>query len=327
MTLARSVAGLDHCAMLLLYRALSGTRRAEQAITDLANQGVLPGHHSGLGHETIGVAIGLAVRDDDCVQPSHRSGMMLAHARGGYPLSEAVLHKFGRAPASSAQQPNRPRTLLGVGLVGSAVPMAVGVALADQLRGRDSVTVTFFGDGAANEGAVHEAMNLAGARRLPVLFVLENNGLAISLRARDSSAAADLSRRADGYGIARMQVDGQDALEVLAAARSALARARCGQGPTLLEVRIERWEPHAAGFPDLRDPAEIAAARANDGLRRLRETILNSNVAGSAQLDAIDADCASEVDAALTQAHRLGIATLEPPEYSDADAASQVYAP
>ncbi len=156
-----------------LYRALAGSRIAEQAITDLNKQGVLRGHHSGLGHEAIGVGVGFALRPDDCAQMSHRSGMMLAHARGGYSLREAVLSQFGRAPSCWTQIPGRPRVLTIVGLVGTWVPMSVGVAMADRLRGRDSVTVTFFGDGAANEGAVHEAMNLAGARRLPIVFVVE----------------------------------------------------------------------------------------------------------------------------------------------------------
>src|SRR5512141_2851076 len=173
---------LDNQQLCAMYRALAGSRMAEQAITDLARRGALSMHHSGLGHESIGVGVGMALRADDCAQLSHRSGLMLAHARGVCTLREAILAKFGRAPNFFGQIHGRARTLPGVGLVGSGIPLAVGVAMADRLRGKDTITVTFFGDGAANEGAVHEAMNLAGSKRLPIVFIAENNGIAISMR-------------------------------------------------------------------------------------------------------------------------------------------------
>ena len=110
-------------------RALTGARLAEQAITDLAKSGSIPGHHSGLGHEAIGVGVGCAMEPADCVALSHRSGMMLAHARGGFSLREAVLAQFGRVPSCFGPRPGGSRTLPAIGLVGSALPMAVGVAI------------------------------------------------------------------------------------------------------------------------------------------------------------------------------------------------------
>jgi TPP-dependent pyruvate/acetoin dehydrogenase alpha subunit len=317
----------DNNRLIAMYRALAGSRIAEAAITDLANRGVLPGHHSGLGHESIGVGVGFALRPDDCAQMSHRSGMMLAHARGGYSLHEAVLSKFGRAPSYTGQIPGRPRTLEVVGLVGTWVPMSVGIAMADRYRHRDTVTVTFFGDGAANEGAVHEAMNLAGALHLPIVFFLENNGMAISLPTSASTAAKDLASRADGYGMPAFRVDGQDPVAVYDAATSAVALARSGRGPSLVEVRITRWEPHAAGFADLRTTEELAAARRNDGVQRLRLRLVEGGVLSEAEAAAIETSCRAEVDAAVAEGVAAGALSPEPAPYTDADARRMVYAP
>lgn len=297
---------LDDDRLVALYRALVGSRLAEHAITDLNKKGILRGHHSGLGHEAIGVGVGFAVRADDCVQMSHRSGMMLAHARGGYSLREAVLSQFGRAPSPYAKREGRPRVLSIVGLVGTWVPMSVGVAMADRLRGRDTVTVTFFGDGAANEGAVHEAMNLAGARRLPIVFVVENNGFAVSMPVGEATAAEDFSSRAAGYGMPGVLVDGNDALEVYEVTERAIERARKGEGPTLIEARITRWEPHAHGIRDLRDREEMEAARERDGVGLLREALLARGVLSSEQADGIVAECQREVDAAVEEGQRPG---------------------
>lgn len=317
---------LEKDRLVAMYRALSGTRIAEQSITDLNKAGVLRGHHSGLGHEAVGVGVGFAVRPDDCVQPSHRSGMMLAHARGGYSLREAVLSQFGRAPSSFAQLPGRPRTLTIVGLVGTWVPMSVGIAMADRLRGKDTVTVTFFGDGAANEGAVHEAMNLAGARRLPVIFIIENNGMAVSMPTSEATAASDFAGRAAGYGMPGVLVDGHDPIGLYEVAEEAIGRARRGQGPTLIEAKLLRWEAHANGIADLRTPEQIAEAHARDGVRLLRENLVAQGVISAAEADAIDAACRAEVDAAIDEGKSLGFDMTVPEPIDEAAAWRLTYA-
>ena len=317
---------LDAERLIAMYRALVGTRRAEQAITDLNKQGVLRGHHSGLGHEAIGVGVGFAVRPDDCVQMSHRSGMMLAHARGGYSLRDAVLSQFGRGPSPYTQGEGIPRVLTIVGLVGTWVPMSVGIAMADKLRGKDSVTVTFFGDGAANEGAVHEAMNLAGSRRLPIVFVIENNGFAVSMPTTEATAAEDFASRAAGYGMPGVSVVGHDPLAVFEVAEQATARARSGRGPSLIEARIVRWEPHAHGIADLRSEEEMAAARERDGVRLLRENLIQRGVLSEAQADAIDDECQREIDAAVEDGQRGGDERPAPSALSADDARALTYA-
>lgn len=316
---------LDNERLIAMYRALVGSRKAEQTITELNTRGVLRGHHSGLGHEAIGVGVGFALRPDDCVQMSHRSGMMLAHARGGYSLREAVLSQFGRAPSCFGQIPGRPRTLTIVGLVGTWVPMSVGVAMADRLRQKQTVTVTFFGDGAANEGAVHEAMNLAGAKRLPIVFVVENNGFAVSMPTQEATAAEDFTSRAAGYGMPGVLVDGHDPIAVYEAAEQAVKRARQGLGPSLIEAKITRWEPHAAGIADLRTEDEVAQAHARDGVRTLREALLASRVLTEERAEAIDAECQREVEAAVDEGQRLGYNLTEPAPVDAAEAWHRTY--
>jgi acetoin:2,6-dichlorophenolindophenol oxidoreductase subunit alpha len=318
---------MNDSQQLSLYRSLAGSRMAETAITDLARRGIIRGHHSGLGHESIGVGVGVAMRPDDCAQMSHRSGMMLAHARGGYSLRDAVLHKFGRVPGCSSRVPGRPRILEVVGLVGTWVPMAVGVAMADRIRRKDTVTVTFFGDGASNEGAVHEAMNLAGVRQLPLVFVLENNGMAVSLSTADSTATRDLASRAEGYGMPGLRVNGQDPVAVYQTASIAISRARAGGGPSLIEARISRWEPHAVGIADLRSEQDIAAARSEDGVRLLRDTLLRTGIQSEAELSALEETLRREVDAAVEEGLTAGMSLPEQPAYTDRDAWRLSFAP
>ncbi len=288
--------------LVSMYRALVGSRLAEQAITDLTGEGVIRGHHSGLGHEAIGVAVGMAVRPDDGVQGSHRSGMMLAHARGGYSLREAILCQVGLAQSHYAIVPGRPRTVMAVGLVGSQVPLAVGTAMAERIRHKDTVVISFFGDGAANEGAVHEAMNFAGARHLPIVFIVENNGFAISMPVAEATAAEDFAARAAGYGMPGVVVDGHDPVAVYEVVEAAVRRARRGEGPSLIEARLLRWEPHAHGIPDTRDEEQKASARRRDGVAALRETLISTGVLSEDDAHSIESSCRDEVDTAVAEA-------------------------
>jgi pyruvate dehydrogenase E1 component alpha subunit len=203
--------------------------------------------------------------------------------------------------------------------------MAVGVALADLRRLRRAATVAFFGDGAANEGAVHEALNLAGARRAPVVFVLENNGLAISTTVTTATAARALVDRAAGYGMPGIAVDGQHVEAIHDAAAVSLERARSGQGPSLIEVRMERWEPHAHGLPDLRSRDELQRVRSRDGVATFRSALFIRGLATEAHLDAIDRECREEVDSAVAEGLRLGLDLTEPTPYDEAAALALAY--
>jgi TPP-dependent pyruvate/acetoin dehydrogenase alpha subunit len=284
-----------------MYEKLAGSRMAEQAITDLAKEGLF-GHHSGLGHESIGVAVGMAMRHGDAVQPSHRSGMMLAHARGDFSLRDAILSKAGLAPGYNAPRAkDRSRTLMVVGLVGSQLPMAVGSAMADRMKRDDAVTVCFFGDGGANEGAVHEGMNLAGAHRLPMVFVIENNGWSVSTPVEEVFGGESYASRAAGYGMTGTAVDGQDPVAIYDAVEAAIARARNGDGGSIVEARLVRWEPHSVGIADVRSEEEIAKARERDGVESLRQMIIDRGLVSAEEAAQIDSRCQAEIDAAVEE--------------------------
>jgi TPP-dependent pyruvate/acetoin dehydrogenase alpha subunit len=204
--------------------------------------------------------------------------------------------------------------------------MSVGIAMADRLRGKDTVTVTFFGDGAANEGAVHEAMNLAGSRRLPMVFIVENNGMAVSMPTREATAAEDFAARGAGYGMPGVLVNGQDPLAVYEVAEAAVARARRGQGPTLIEARLVRWEAHASGIADLRAAEEIAEAHARDGVHTLRETLVGQGILSAAEADGIDAECRREVEAAVEEGRSQGFDLTVPGPIEASEAWRLTYA-
>lgn len=292
----------DYARML---RHMWQGRIVEETIGDLARAGRLPNHHSGVGHEAIGVGVGFGLRPTDAVQPSHRSGVTLRFTRGGYTPRDVFYAQFGKGapPAAAGDEPPSPRYVRAVGLVGSQVPLAVGTALALRLRGEDDVVVSFFGDGAANEGAVHEGMNLAGAWRLPVVFVVENNGFAISMPASEATAASDYASRAAGYGMPGVALDGNSVLAVHEVMSEAVGRARRGDGPSLIECRIIRWEGHYTGDADAyRDDRVRTDARAHDGILQFRDELIGQGVLEPPVADRIEADVRAEVAAAVSEA-------------------------
>ncbi len=288
----------DYRAML---RHMWQGRLVEETIGDLVRAGKLPNHHSGIGHEAIGVGVGYGLRDTDGVQPSHRSGVTLRFTRGDLTPRDVMLAQFGKAPGGYAAE--GPRYVRAVGLVGSQVPLAVGTAMAGKLKGDDSVIVAFFGDGASNEGAVHEGMNLAGAWKLPIVFVIENNGFAISMPTSEATGASDFASRAAGYGMPGVTVDGNSVLGVYEVMQEAVARARAGKGPSLIEVRIMRWEGHFTGDADAyREEAVRAEAREHDGILIFREELIAQGALTEAQAEGIETEARAEVAAAVEEA-------------------------
>jgi TPP-dependent pyruvate/acetoin dehydrogenase alpha subunit len=290
--------GDDYKTML---RNLWQGRIVEKTISDLFRAGKLPNHHSGIGHESIGVGVGFGLRDSDGVQPSHRSGVTLRFTRGDLTPRDVMFAQFGKAPGGYSAE--GPRYIRAVGLVGSQLPLAVGTAMADKLKGNDSVVVAFFGDGASNEGAVHEGMNLAGAWKLPIIFVIENNGFAISMPTSEATGAADFASRAAGYGMPGVTVDGNSVLGVYEVMQEAATRARDGKGPSLIEVRIVRWEGHFTGDADAyRDESIRAEARAHDGITLFRDELIGQGALMEAEAESIEREVRAEVATAVDEA-------------------------
>jgi TPP-dependent pyruvate/acetoin dehydrogenase alpha subunit len=188
------------------------------------------------------------------------------------------------------------RGMLGANaIVGGGIALATGAGLAASVRGSDQVAVAFFGDGAANQGVLHESLNLAAIWKLPVVYVCENNGFAESTPFAYATSAPGVASRAAAYGIPGVVADGADVLEVYEAAGAAVARARAGGGPTLLEVKTYRFMGHYEGDPDrYRDDEERSATRQHDALAALRGRL-------DAREDELEA-IRSEIEAAVSEA-------------------------
>jgi len=265
-----------------IYEVVLLSRAVEERFWLLARQGVASFVLTPRGHDVAQVASGAAVRrGHDSVWPYYRD-MALALALGVTPF-EMFVGSVGRAgdPHSGSRQLtmhlSSPRLRLGSvsSEIAAHLPHAVGAAYAAQVLGEDRVAVAWFGDGAASEGATHEAMNLAGVHKLPVVFFCENNGLAISVPLHLQMPIHSLAERGAAYGMPGVSVDGTDALAVYRATRQAVERARAGDGPSIVEARVPRITSHSSQDDDAyRTAAEKAEAEAHDPLPGLRETLL-----------------------------------------------------
>jgi pyruvate dehydrogenase E1 component alpha subunit len=195
------------------------------------------------------------------------------------------------------------------GTVGGNFPIAAGAALSARYRGSDQVCLCFFGEGAANRGTFHEAANAASVWKLPVVWLCENNGYAVSVSARSSISVASLADRAAGYGMPGVQVDGQDVEAVFQATAAAVERARAGQGPTLIEAKTYRFRAHYEGDPHerYRDAAELERWKERDPITLLAAS-LQERGTSRADLDRIEA----EVRAEVARAAKVALASPKP---------------
>jgi pyruvate dehydrogenase E1 component alpha subunit len=195
------------------------------------------------------------------------------------------------------------------GIVGSAMPTAVGAALGSKLQGNDRVVVCFFGDGAANSGPFHETLNLAKIWTLPVIFLCENNLYAITAASRDMMAVNNVADRAVAYDMPGVIVDGQDAVAVFETVSQAVARARAGEGPSLIEAKTYRYQEHSVGLGRMlrapyRTGDEMEAWQLRDPIDIHRERLLGERVATAAELQAIEDEVQQAVADALDFARR-----------------------
>jgi pyruvate dehydrogenase E1 component alpha subunit len=186
------------------------------------------------------------------------------------------------------------------GIVAGGIPPATGAALAFQMRGEDRVALAFFGDGAVNEGAFHEAANLAGLWKLPIIFFCENNLYGEGTPQSKQSPVADLTIRAEGYAFAGVIVDGNDVLAVYEAAQKAVTRARSGEGPTFLEAKTYRYRGHYEGDPMVyRSKEELEAWRKRDPISTFQQRLLEKTVASETELQTIKDQVQATLDEAV----------------------------
>ena len=265
---------------LRLHRHMCATEALDDRMHMLVRQGRAPFVGSARGHEGIQVASTAALSPEDWLVPHYR-GLGNAVARG-LTAREWMLAVFSRAadPLSAGRNIpggcfSHPRLRIAPvsQVVATWIPKAAGIAFASKLRGDGAVTLCTFGDGATSKGDFHEGLNFAGVHRLPVVFVCENNGYAISVPLRLQAANPSIAERAAGYGMPGVTVDGTDVPACYAAAREAVARARAGEGPTLIEARIWRINSHTSedNQARYRTPEELAEAAAHDPIATFEE--------------------------------------------------------
>jgi TPP-dependent pyruvate/acetoin dehydrogenase alpha subunit len=283
-------------------------RRFEEAVDELFARGLMHGTmHLSIGQEAAATGACLALRPDDLITSTHRGhGHCIAKGADLNRMMAELLAKdtgYCRGRGGSMHIADVATGNLGAnGIVAGGIPIAVGAALAQRMRGTDRITVSFFGDGAANEGACHEAMNMAAIWKLPVVLLCENNRYGMSFSTDRAFAVKEISERAAAYGMPGVTVDGNDVEAVHAAVRDAAERARTGEGPTFVEAVTYRWKGHSKSDKNLyRTRQEIEEWRARDPIPRFeREAIAAGTV------DEADAE---QARAAATQAIRAAVQT------------------
>jgi TPP-dependent pyruvate/acetoin dehydrogenase alpha subunit len=300
------VQGFDANLLLDLYNRMSLAREFEEKLYYLFLTRPMPGTmHQATGQEAVAVGVIRALRTDDYVTSTHR-GHCHCVAKD-VSVNEMMAEMFAKRTGSckgmggSLHLADFEKGMLGAfAIVGAGIPIATGAALSAYVRKSGQIAVAFFGDGAMNEGAFHESLNMAGLWKLPVLYVCENNQYALSMKVEASSAVPDLYQRGATYGIPGVRVDGNDVVAVYKATRQAAERARTGQGPTLLECVTYRVRGHARfEASSYRDPAEVEAWKKLDPIQRLKQALLEEDVSTEAALDEIQAHVESEIEAAI----------------------------
>jgi len=305
-----------------LYRVMRTIRRFEQRATTLFGENKIWGTiHSYAGEEAIAAGVCAHLRDDDWITSTHRGhGHCIAkRADLGKMFAELLGRETGycRGRGGSMHIADTSKGNLGAnGIVGGGIPIATGAALTAKQLGTDQVAVSFFGDGAANQGTFHESLNLAAIWKLPVVFVCENNQYAESFPTKKAFAVEDIAIRAAGYGFPGVTVNGRDVGAVYDVAGEAIARARAGDGPTLIIADSYRHEGHYYGDPQhYRAKGEVEEWRATfDPLVDARRWIIETKLGTERDLDAIDTAVDSEMERAVAWAETGPIASPITPE-------------
>lgn len=247
--------------LINLYKKMLLIREFEMEITKNIGRIRSPFVHTYTGEEAIAVGACSAINEDDYITSTHRGhGHFLA--KGGN-VNSLMAEIFGKVDGickgrgGSMHVADFSKNILGAnGIVGAGPPLALGVALASKMRNEGKVVLSFFGDGAANQGMLHESMNLAGAWKLPVVFILENNLYGWSTPVHRATSIKDFSLRAQGYGMKGFSIDGNDVIEVYKTTKEAVKLAREGGGPTLIECKTYRWQGQTVTDPDKYRPEE-----------------------------------------------------------------------
>ena len=298
---------LDRQTLLKLYTTMATIRNFEErGIPETGQRRMSGSVHSSAGQEAVPTGVCAHLSDNDYIGSTHR-GHGHCIAKGVDPKA-MMAELFGRTTGpnkgkgGSMHIADMSKGMLGTnGVVAASVPLAVGAALTSKLKNLGRVAVAFFGDGGANQGILHESMNLASVWKLPVIFCCENNGYAESTPVEYALSVANVSDRAAGYNMPGFNVDGMDVFAVYDAAGQAIARARAGEGPSLLECRTYRYYGHTVFDNPLsyRTREEEEHWRNRDPLLQFRNNVLPLGEITAEELDQIDKEAADLMEEAI----------------------------
>lgn len=283
-------------AALAALESLLSIRSFEEAVDALFARGLMHGTmHLSIGQEASATGVCAALTSTDYITSTHRGhGHCIAKGADITRMMAELLAKqtgYCRGRGGSMHIADAATGNLGAnGIVAGGIPIAAGAALAQKMQGKKEVVVSFFGDGATNEGAFHEALNVSAIWDLPVVFVCEDNKYGMSNSTEKSMRVQKISERAAAYGIEGVTVDGNDVDAVFAATRTAVAKARTGGGPTLVEAETYRWKGHSKSDKNLyRSKEEIDEWKAKDPIERFQNLCLTKNIITQAEIDELTA--------------------------------------
>ncbi len=290
--------GISEDQLLSLYRAMLVIRLTEEELARCHARGLVHGAcHTYVGQEAVATGVCAHLRKEDVVFSTHR-GHGHALAKGAHPR-DLMAELFGRQTGLSRGRGGSMHLfspeigMMGTsGIVGPCILQACGGGYSFKVKGTDNVAAAFFGDGASNNGAFHEGLNMASIWKLPALFICENNQFATEVPNAYAAGNPNVASRAAAYGMPGIEVDGNDIRAIFAVAEEAVARARSGDGPTLIECKTYRTRAHAEGMGDFgyRTKEDVEAWKTKCPIQRLRKSILDDGTASAAELDAIDAE-------------------------------------
>jgi pyruvate dehydrogenase E1 component alpha subunit len=298
--------GLESAHAQMLLRQMLRIRRFEEKAAELYSLGKIRGFlHLYIGEEAVAVGSMQALSGDDRIVATYRDhGHALAR---GLPMGSLMAEMYGKTTGCSHGRGGSMhffdvsrRFYGGYAIVGGGLPVAVGLALADAMRGEPFVTACYFGDGAVVEGEFHESMNLAALWRLPVLFLYENNLYAMGTAIERAQAQLDMELRARGYGVPAQAVDGMNVVAVEEATRRAVEAIRSGDGPQLVEFKTYRFRAHSMADPDLyRTKDEIEQWKGQDPIALFEARLREENLLDDSALASLEREVADELDAAI----------------------------
>jgi TPP-dependent pyruvate/acetoin dehydrogenase alpha subunit len=308
----------DQQTLLEIYRKAATIKQNDERIIKEMKAGKLnTPYYSGRGQEIIPSALAMSLNDDDYLCTIYR-GIHDMVAKG-FPLDVMWAELAGRVTGSckgkgGPMHLTHPESgcMVTTGIVGSSMPIATGLGWAAKLNGTGQVAVATFGDGAANIGAFHESLNMAAVGDLPVIFLCQNNRYAEHTSMKKSTRIDQYSKRAASYGIEGITIDGNDPDEMYGAAKVAIARARAGEGPTLIEAMTFRFNGHLIGdMSGYMAEGELTAARQADPVPILRQRLIDEAIATEDELTAMESGIRDTIDAAVKAAYSAEFASAD----------------